>query len=153
MVTFVGIYMISNLIANIVMIALSLITYQIFTKQIKYKIFTLKMKVKEEKHGTCTIRLKMSNFINKFGDFFQNFSYVGTYDYANLDKHTHIHTHFQTHTFHTYIRHETWDMTKEENLQFNEDLPRSRMRLCRWGLCLEILSWGFCSGMVLSDYP
>ena len=45
----------------------------------------MKVKVEEEKHGTCTIRLKISDTILVF---FQNFSSLGTYVHSNWQKHT-----------------------------------------------------------------
>ena len=65
----------------IVMFALSLPISKIFAKLIKYKSLTLKMKIqlKEEKNGTCAIRLDM---------FDSNFSYFGTYFYAKGNTHT-----------------------------------------------------------------
>ena len=70
--------------------------------QIKFnaKSLTLKtkVKVKDEKNGTCATGMEMFDSINVI---FQNFSYLGTYIYTSLDTHTHTHTHTHAHT-HTH---------------------------------------------------
>ena len=68
----------------IAVFALSLTIYEIIANQ-NAKILSLKIKVKVnmEKNATCTLWLAMLDSILVM--VFQNFSYMATYIYANLD--------------------------------------------------------------------
>ena len=99
------------------MFVLSLTVCKICAKQEKCENFYLENKIQGQEAEERYLRHSTGIVRNHIGEFSQNFTYLGTYVYANLDTHTahtnertnehmHAHTpHTHTQTHHTHTPH------------------------------------------------
>ena len=97
MKSFDGKYQTSYLMV-IAMFALSLTVCEIATTQEKCQNIDLENKYRGQEVEDGDLRQSAGNIQFHIGDFFQNFSYIGTFFYAKINTLTLTHTHIQRET-------------------------------------------------------